>query len=159
MPINIRTARREDVPTIFQFICDLAEYEKALAEVKCTPESLAASLWCESPVAHALMVEEHGQAIGYAIYFFNYSTWLAAKGLYLEDLYIDPAHRGKGGGIKIMQTLAKEAQKQGCQRFEWSVLDWNTPSIEFYEQLGAKAQNEWLGYRLEGANLDMLAKS
>ncbi len=159
MSICIRTARHEDAPQIFQFVCDLAEYEKALKEVKCTAESLADSLFSDTSVAHALMVEDHGQAIGYAIYFFNYSTWLAAKGLYLEDLYIDPAHRGKGAGIGMMKTLARQAKKQGCIRFEWSVLDWNTPSIDFYEAIGAQSQEEWLGYRLEGAALDLLASS
>jgi len=159
MSICIRTARHEDAPQIFQFICDLAEYEKALQEVKCTAESLAECLFSDASVAHALIVEENGQAIGYAIYFFNFSTWLAAKGLYLEDLYIDPAHRGKGAGIGLMKTLARQAQEQGCLRFEWSVLDWNTPSIEFYEAIGAQSQDEWLGYRLEGAALDLLASS
>jgi len=127
--------------------------------VKCTAESLAECLFSDASVAHALIVEENGQAIGYAIYFFNFSTWLAAKGLYLEDLYIDPAHRGKGAGIGLMKTLARQAQEQGCLRFEWSVLDWNTPSIEFYEAIGAQSQDEWLGYRLEGAALDLLASS
>jgi len=153
MSITIRTAHPEDVPQIFQFICDLAEYEKALHEVKCTPESLATSLFDDDSVAYTLIVEENGQAIGYAIYFFNYSTWLAAKGLYLEDLYVDPAHRGKGAGIKLMKYLAKTARESGCLRFEWSVLDWNTPSIEFYEAIGAASQDEWLGYRLDGRAL------
>ena len=103
------------------------------------------------------MLEERGQAIGYAIYFFNYSTWLAAKGLYLEDIYVDPAYRGKGAGQMLMNWLANTAVSQGCKRFEWSVLDWNTPSIEFYESLGARSQDEWLGYRLEGEALQRLA--
>ncbi len=158
MSISIRTARREDAPQIFQFICDLAEYEKALKEVKCTTESLAESLFSDDSVAHALMIEDHGQAIGYAIYFYNFSTWLAAKGLYLEDLYIDPAHRGKGAGIGLMKTLARQAQEQGCLRFEWSVLDWNTPSIEFYEAIGAMPLKEWIGYRLDGEELEKFGK-
>jgi len=158
MSISIRTARLDDVPQIFQFICDLAEYERALQEVKCTPESLVESLFCETSVASVLIVEDHGQAIGYAIYFFNFSTWLAAKGLYLEDLYIDPAHRGKGAGIKLMKFLAKEARRQGCQRFEWSVLDWNTPSREFYESFGAKSMKEWVSYRLEGEALESFGR-
>ncbi len=159
MPINIRAAVPADTPQIFQFICDLAEYEKAPNEVKCTPESLGESLFCNPPTAYALMIEENGQPVGYAIYFYNYSTWLAAKGLYLEDVYVDPVHRGKGAGIKLMKMLAKKARKQGCKRFEWSVLDWNTPSIEFYNAIGAKPQDEWLGYRLEGEALDLLASS
>lgn len=157
MTLNIRPASPEDVTQIHQFICDLAEYEKALDEVKCSVSSLEQSLFCENPTAFALMLEDNGQPIGYAIYFFNYSTWLAAKGLYLEDLYVDPTHRGKGAGIKMMKALAKIAQEQACKRFEWSVLDWNAPSIEFYEAIGAKAQDEWLGYRLEGAALGKLA--
>jgi GNAT superfamily N-acetyltransferase len=157
MPITIRKAIPADTPQIFQFICDLAKYEKAPNEVKCTPESLAASLFCDPSTAYALMIEDKGQPIGYAIYFYNYSTWLAAKGLYLEDLYVDPAHRGKGAGILLMKMLAKKARAQGCKRFEWSVLEWNTPSIEFYNAIGAQPQNEWLGYRLEGEALDLLA--
>jgi GNAT superfamily N-acetyltransferase len=159
MPIAIRSARTDDIPQIFQFICDLAEYEKALHEVKCSRQSLEESLFGPGAVAYPLMVEENGRPIGYAIYFFNYSTWLAAKGLYLEDLYVDPDFRGRGAGIKLMKYLAKEAVEQGCQRFEWSVLDWNTPSIEFYEAIDAQSQNEWLGYRLEGEPLGRLANS
>ena len=157
MSITIRSANAEDVPQIFQFICDLAEYEKALHEVKCTPQSLVGSLFGPGTVAYTLVVEENGRSIGYAIYFFNYSTWLAAKGLYLEDLYVDPEFRGKGAGIKLMKHLAKEAIAQGCRRFEWSVLDWNTPSIEFYEAIGAKSLNKWLGYRMEGESLAKFA--
>ena len=157
MTINIRPAVPGDATQIFRFICDLAEYEKALDQVKCSEQSLQQSLFEESPSAYALVIEYGGRAIGYAIYFFNYSTWLAAKGLYLEDLYIDPAYRGKGGGIAAMKKLAQIAQQHGCLRFEWSVLDWNTPSIEFYESIGAQAQKEWLGYRLEGAALTDLA--
>ena len=154
MPITIRIARPEDSPQIFQFICDLAEYEKAREAVKCTVESLSESLFNRNAVAQTLIVEDDKQAIGYAIYFFNYSTWLAAKGLYLEDLYIDPDHRGKGAGIMLMKYLAKEARTQDCQRFEWSVLDWNTPSREFYESFGAKPMEEWVSYRLEGGALE-----
>lgn len=157
MPLNIRRATPEDTKQIYQYICDLAEYEKALDEVKCNEASLKESLFGQPTVAYALMIEDDDEAIGYAIYFYNYSTWLAAKGLYLEDLYVDPRHRGKGAGIAMMKALAGIAQAQNCGRFEWSVLDWNTPSIEFYEAIGAKAQNEWLGYRLEGEALATLA--
>jgi GNAT superfamily N-acetyltransferase len=158
MSITIRSAHAEDIPQIFQFICDLAEYEKALHEVKCTPESLLESLFGSGTVAFTLMVEDHGRPIGYAIYFFNYSTWLAAKGLYLEDLYVDPDSRGKGAGIKLMKHLAKEAVEQGCRRFEWSVLDWNTPSRSFYESIGSKSMKEWISYRLDGEELEKFGR-
>ncbi len=157
MTINTRPAKPGDTTQIFQFICDLAEYEKALDQVKCSEQSLKQSLFEERPTAHALVIEYADRAIGYAIYFYNFSTWLAAKGLYLEDLYIDPVYRGKGGGIAAMKRLAQIARDNGCKRFEWSVLDWNTPSIKFYESIGARAQSEWVGYRLEGVALADLA--
>jgi len=159
MNYQLRVAVTNDAPQIHQFICDLAEYEKALKEVKCTPESLAKSLFCDAPAGYAMMIELSGVAVGYVIYFYNYSTWEAARGLYLEDLYIDPAYRGRGAGMQTMRRLAAMAIEQGCVRFEWSVLDWNTPSIEFYESLSAQAQSEWLGYRLEGEALSKLAHS
>lgn len=158
MSLSIRPAAISDVPQIHQFICDLAEYEKALSSVKCSPESLVASLFDDNAIAYAMMIEEQGTPIGYVIYFYNYSTWEAARGLYLEDLYVDPAYRGKGAGMLAMQSLAALAVDKGCKRFEWSVLDWNKPSIDFYEAIDAKAQSEWVGYRLEGRALMMLAR-
>ena len=158
MPLNIRSAVAADVPQIHQFICDLAEYEKALSSVKCSPESLARSLFDDDAIAYAMMIEENAAPIGYVIFFYNYSTWEAARGLYLEDLYVDPTYRGKGAGMLAMQTLAALAIEKGCKRFEWSVLDWNKPSIDFYEAIGAKAQSEWIGYRLEGEALASLVK-
>ena len=159
MSIRIRSANPEDCVQIHRFISDLAAYEKALDKVECTAQSLRESLFEDVPSAYALIVEGQGQAIGYAIYFFNYSTWLAARGLYLEDLYIDPAYRGNGAGLAVMRHLAETAVRLGCKRFEWSVLDWNTPSIAFYESLGAQSQEEWLGYRLEGTALSQLANT
>lgn len=159
MTINVRVAVKDDSPQIYQFVCDLAQYEKALDEVKCTAESLAESLFGADSVAYALMVEEDGRALGFAIYFYNYSTWLAAKGLYLEDLYVDPADRGKGAGLLLMKTLARIAEIENCGRFEWNVLDWNAPSIAFYEAIGAQSQDEWLGYRLAGQALSNFARS
>ena len=157
MSLSIRPAVLADMPQIHQFICDLAEYEKALSSVKCSPESLARSLFDDAAIAYAMMIEENGTPIGYVIYFYNYSTWEAARGLYLEDLYVDPAYRGKGAGMLAMQTLATLAIDKDCKRFEWSVLDWNKPSIDFYEAIEAKAQSEWIGYRLEGDALARLA--
>jgi len=158
MSITVRAATEADVPQIHQFICDLAEYEKALSCVKCSPQSLAESLFDTEAVAYAMMLEIDRQAVGYVIYFYNYSTWEAAKGLYLEDLYVDPAYRGKGAGMAAMRALAKLAVEQSCKRFEWSVLDWNTPSKSFYESLGAKCMKEWESYRVEGKALNMLAE-
>lgn len=158
MSISIRPAVLADAPQIHQFICDLAEYEKALSSVKCSPESLSRSLFEDDAIAYAMMIEADGVPIGYVIYFYNYSTWEAARGLYLEDLYVDPAHRGKGAGMLAMQSLAALAIDKDCKRFEWSVLDWNKPSIDFYEAIGAKAQSEWIGYRLEGEALENMAK-
>lgn len=158
MSLSIRAAISSDVPHIHQFICDLAEYEKALSSVKCSAESLAKSLFEDGSIAYAMMIELADVPVGYVIYFYNYSTWEAARGLYLEDLYVDPAYRGKGAGMLAMQTLAAIAIERGCKRFEWSVLDWNKPSIDFYEAIGAQAQSEWIGYRLEGKLLEKLAK-
>ena len=159
MPITIRNARREDAQRIYQFICDLAEYENAIEEVQCDARSLAQSLFDDGGTARALMLEEDNQAIGYAVYFYNYSTWTGTRGIYLEDLYVDPAHRGKGAGLLVMKTLARQALAEGCRRFEWAVLDWNRPSIDFYEAIGASHQREWLNYRLGGEALERLGRS
>ncbi len=153
MSLIVRKAQPEDAAQIFKFICDLAEYEKALNEVKCTAASLQASLFADNAIAYGLIAEDAGKPVGFAIYFYNYSTWWAAKGLYLEDLYVDQAQRGKGAGLALIKACASIAIQEGCKRFEWSVLDWNTPSIEFYHSLGAKPQDEWIKYRLEGEAL------
>ena len=157
--VEIRPATAEDAALILRFITDLAIYENAEDEVIATESDIKDSLFASDSTASALICNIDNEAVGFAVYFFNYSTWLAAKGLYLEDLYVDPHFRGKGAGIKLMKHLAKEAVEQGCQRFEWSVLDWNTPSIEFYEAIDAQSQDEWLGYRLEGEPLGRLANS
>lgn len=157
--IKIRPATEHDAGLILQFIIDLARYEKAEHEVKATEATIQQSLFSESSVTQALICEKDGQPIGYAVYFFNYSTWLAKHGLYLEDLYISPAARGSGAGKAMLQHLAKVAVDKGCGRFEWSVLDWNEPAIQFYQSLGAKPQDEWVGYRLSGQALLDLAKS
>ena len=157
MPITIRNAERGDAQQIFQFICDLAAYENAIESVECDAEGLAQSLFDDSGTVNALILEEDGLAIGYAVYFYNYSTWTGTRGIYLEDLYVDPAHRGKGAGLLAMKVLAHRALAEGCKRFEWAVLDWNRPSIDFYETIGASHQHEWLNYRLDGKALETLA--
>ncbi|TBU96492.1 GNAT family N-acetyltransferase [Stutzerimonas kirkiae] len=159
MSISIRPATSADAPLILRFITDLAIYEKAEHEVKTDVAGLQATLFAADGPASALIVEHDGQPIGYAVYFYNYSTWLGCKGLYLEDLYISPESRGAGAGKATLQYLSRLAVSEGCGRFEWSVLDWNQPAIDFYQSLGARPQDEWVGYRLTGEALQRLARS
>lgn len=158
MSIVIREAKSSDAAVILNFIKELARYEKAEHEVLATEATIKESLFGKSSTTHALLCEKDGKAIGFAVYFFNYSTWLAKHGLYLEDLYVSQESRGTGAGKALLKHLAKIAVDKGCGRFEWSVLDWNTPAIEFYNSIGAKPKEEWLGYQLTGSALINLAK-
>lgn len=153
MTLTIRPATSGDAALILRFITELAIYEKAEHEVKTDAAGIADSLFGEESASHALICEHSGEPIGYAVYFFNYSTWLGKHGLYLEDLYISPEARGLGAGKALLKYLARHAVERGCGRMEWSVLDWNTPAIEFYESMGAKPQEEWTTYRLTGKAL------
>jgi GNAT superfamily N-acetyltransferase len=157
MNLSIRNAGVDDAALILHFIRELAIYENAEDQVEATPETLAASLFGRGSPSRALICEQDGQAIGFAVYFFNYSTWQARKGLYLEDLFVLPSARGQGAGRRLLQRLAGIAVAEGCGRFEWSVLDWNQPAIGFYESLGAKPQSEWVRYRLHGQALRRFA--
>lgn len=158
MSLHIRPANPEDAELILRFIIDLAIYEKAEHEVKTDAAGLRDSLFGEGSSSHALICEQDGVPIGYAVYFFNYSTWLGKHGLYLEDLYVSPEARGCGAGKALLQHLARIAVDRGCGRFEWSVLDWNQPAIDFYQSFGARPQDEWTSYRLTGqALLDFAA--
>ena len=157
--INIREASSNDCALILEFIKGLAEYEKALAEVKTSEQDLRTALFCDHPKAFALVCSIGDTPVGFALYFFNYSTWTGKFGLFLEDLYISPEHRGSGAGKALLKHLAQLAIAKDCGRFEWNVLDWNEPSIKFYESFGAKAQNEWVGYRLAGDDLKAFAES
>ena len=157
--LQIRAATINDASQIMQFIVELAEYEKARDEVKASVENIEQSLFSDSATAKALICELDDQAIGFAVYFYNYSTWLGCNGIYLEDLYVTPNSRGSGAGKALLRYLAKKAVDEGCGRLEWIVLDWNTPAIEFYESFGAKAQNEWIDYRLTGDALKAFAES
>lgn len=158
MSLHIRPATPDDAELILSFITDLAIYEKAEHEVKTDAAGIRDSLFAEGSTAHGLICENDGQPIGYAVYFFNYSTWLGKHGLYLEDLYVSPDARGLGAGKALLRHLAQLAVARGCGRFEWSVLDWNTPAIDFYESFGARPQSEWTTYRLAGhALLDFAA--
>jgi GNAT superfamily N-acetyltransferase len=152
-PIEIRAAGVGDVPLILRFIRELAAYEKAEHEVLATQESLRQSLFGDAARARALICRVAGVDAGFAVYFFNYSTWQGRRGLYLEDLYVAPAHRGAGAGKAMLQHLARIAVAKNCGRFEWSVLDWNEPAIAFYRSIGAVAMDEWVRYRLAGEAL------
>ncbi|PZQ30032.1 MAG: GNAT family N-acetyltransferase [Ectopseudomonas oleovorans] len=160
MSLTIRPATPDDAELILRFITELAIYEKAEHEVKTDAAGIRDSLFADGSTAHGLICEHNGQPIGYAVYFFNYSTWLGKHGLYLEDLYVSPEARGLGAGKALLRHLAQLAVARDCGRFEWSVLDWNTPAIDFYESFGARPQSEWTTYRLTGqALLDFAAGS
>jgi len=156
--ISIRPAVSNDCKVILHFITELAIYEKAEHEVLATEESIKQSIFSENSQVFALICEHQGEAIGIAIYFYSYSTWLAKSGLYLEDLYISQAFRGQGAGKKLLKHIANIALDNDCARFEWRCLDWNQPSRDFYESVGAVAQSEWVGYRLTGKALSDFAK-
>ena len=159
MTTLVRPANLNDVDQIMNFIIELAVYEKAEHEVLSSPEHIRDTLFCKNAKAHCLIAEIDGVTVGYAIYFFNYSTWLGKHGIYLEDLYVSQNIRGHGAGKTLLKELAKIAVARDCGRVEWSVLDWNTPAIEFYEALGAKPQDEWTVYRLTGEALSEFANS
>ncbi|KAJ8469113.1 hypothetical protein ONZ51_g9219 [Trametes cubensis] len=167
-PYFIRPATVEDVDAILQLVVALAIYEKAEDSVKATPELYRKNLF-ETPYAHTLLAfsgtpDAPGKAIGLAMYFFNYSTWTGKPGLYLEDLFVDPACRGQGVGKALFAELGKVAEEKvnndtDCARIDWQVLKWNQPSIDFYEKtLGATAMTEWMGMRLEGSQIENLRK-
>ncbi|MES1932648.1 acetyltransferase [Salinisphaera shabanensis T35B1] len=157
--LQIRAAERADVPLILRFVRELAIYEKALDGVVATEATVEQSLFDDGARAFAFICEDAGDPVGFAVCFYSYSTWLARNGLYLEDLYVTPEARGRGAGKALLQYLARLAVDQGCGRFEWSVLDWNTPAIDFYESVGARPQSEWTTYRLAGDTLTRFAQS
>lgn len=157
--ISIRNASVGDVGLILHFVRELAIYEKAEHEVLADEDAIRSSIFGEGSRVDALICEQQGEPVGFAVYFYNYSTWLGKMGLFLEDLYVSPEYRGNGAGIALLQHLARIAVERDCGRFEWNVLDWNEPSIKFYESLGAEPLNEWVGYRLTGQALQNLAAS
>ncbi|RYD82819.1 MAG: GNAT family N-acetyltransferase [Verrucomicrobiaceae bacterium] len=154
---SIRPATEDDLPTIFGFIHALAEYENLSHEIVATPESLRAHLFGAPRRAEVLLACEENTPVGLAIFFHNFSTFLAQPGLYVEDLFVLPEHRGKGHGRALMIALARLAVERGCGRFEWTVLDWNKPSIDFYRSLGAESKSEWNIQRVSGSALRELA--
>ncbi len=148
MSLQLRPARVEDTAVILGFVRELAEYEKLLDKCVATEEGLARQLFGERPMAEVILAEWNGEPVGFALFFHNFSTFLAKPGIYLEDLYVRPTMRGKGIGKALLLELARMGKERGCGRLEWSVLDWNTPSIEFYKGLGAVAQDDWTTFRL-----------
>ncbi len=158
MSLTIRAATRADVPVILALIRDLATYEREPDAVVATEDDLLREGFGASPSFEVLLAEWGGETIGFALYFFSFSTWRGRQCLFLEDLFVRPEHRGHGAGLALMRALAREAVEKSCPRFVWNVLDWNEPSIAFYEKLGAKVLREWLTVRLEGEALAALAR-
>ncbi|MCU7496581.1 MAG: GNAT family N-acetyltransferase [Ignavibacteria bacterium] len=156
--ISIRKACKSDTPLILSFIRQLAEYEKMSGEVVATQELLEEVLFGEYPSAEVVLAYCGSAPAGFAIYFFNFSTFLGRPGLYLEDLFVSPELRGKGIGKALLVHLAGIAVNKKCGRFEWSVLDWNEPAIKFYRSLGARPMDEWTVFRIDGEGLKKLAE-
>jgi GNAT superfamily N-acetyltransferase len=157
--IEIRPAHVEDVPIILGLIRDLATYERAPDEVTATEEQLVDVLFGERPAAEVLLAFAGKSAVGFAVFFYNFSTWLGRPGLYLEDLFVKPEMRGKGYGRALLVELAKIARDRECGRMEWAVLNWNEPAIKFYRTLGAKPMDEWTVFRLTSDEIAQLAES
>ena len=155
--LNLRPATPADVPQILRFIRDLAAYEREPDAVHATEAHLLRDGFGETKRFHCLIAEWNALPAGFALYFHNYSTWRGHAGIYLEDLYVSPEHRGKGIGKALLRHLARVAVDQGCPRLEWDVLAWNTPAIAVYESIGAGTQSEWRIMRLSGEALTQLA--
>ena len=157
MAFIIRKAEAKDIATIFDLIKKLAVYEKLENDVITSEKELCENIFNKN-FAKVLIAEEDEKPVGFALYFYNFSTFVGKPGIYLEDLFVEPEFRGKGYGKALLIELAKIAQAENCGRFEWSVLDWNTPSIEFYKSLGAKPMDEWTVFRLDKDGIENLAK-
>ena len=156
---KIRDATISDVPIILHLIRDLATYERAPNDVVATEQGLREVLFGPDPSAKVVLIFEGEEAIGFAVYFFNFSTWLGRPGLYLEDLFVKPETRGRGYGRALLVHLAKIARDHGCGRMEWAVLDWNEPAIQFYRKLGATPLEDWTVFRLTQDGINRLAES
>ncbi len=156
--MKIRPARKDEASIILQLIKDLAEYEKAPDEVKTSEKEIIETIFADNPKVFCDLVEVDGDIAGMAIWFLNYSTWQGKHGIYLEDLYVKPEYRGRGYGKALLQHLAGICNERGYGRFQWWVLDWNSPAIEFYRSLGAEAMSEWTVYRVSGLPLRRLGE-
>ena len=158
MTLRLRPADPSDLHVIAELIRGLARFEKLEHEVKFTEEMLAVGLFGPRPYAEAVLAEEDSLPVGFALFFHNFSTFLARPGIYLEDLFVLPEHRGRGIGRALLAHLARLAAERGCGRLEWAVLDWNSEAIAFYERLGARPNTDWTIYRVAGEALDLLAR-
>jgi GNAT superfamily N-acetyltransferase len=157
--MTVRPMRPEDVPAVVALVRELADYEKALHEALLTEEQLTGALFGDSPALFGHVAEADGQVVGMALWFRNFSTWRGTHGIYLEDLYVQPGYRGSGLGKELLRTLAAVCVERGYSRLEWSVLDWNTASIEFYEAAGAVPMDEWTVFRLTDDALTTFAEN
>jgi GNAT superfamily N-acetyltransferase len=155
--LTLRAATVDDVPLIRQLVRELAEYEREPESAVATEEDLRRDGFGPQPYFHAVIAEWEGAPVGFALYFFNYSTWQGRPGLYLEDLFVRPAHRGKGVGKALLRHVARVALERNCGRLVWTVLDWNEPAIRFYESLGGQIKREWLTVRVDGEAMAALA--
>ena len=157
--MSVRPIRPDDVPAVVGLVRELAEYERAAHEVRLTEDQLTAALFGESPKLFGHVAELNGDVVGMALWFLNFSTWRGTHGIYLEDLYVQPASRGRGLGRELLRTLAEVCVERGYSRLEWSVLDWNTPSIDFYTAAGAVPLDGWTVYRLTDDALSGFARA
>ncbi len=155
---TIRPATKTDIPLVLQLIRDLATYERAPADVTATEEQLTEVLFGQKPAAEVLLMFEESMPVGFAVFFHNFSTWLGRRGLYLEDLFVKPEHRGKGYGRALLVKLAEIARDRNCGRMEWAVLNWNEPAIQFYKKIGAGPLDEWKIFRLTRDGIGQLAE-
>jgi GNAT superfamily N-acetyltransferase len=156
--LSLRPATRDDVSTLLRFIRELADYEREPDAVVATEEDLLRDGFGDAPRFHAILAEWEGTPVGFAFYFFQYSTWTGRPTLYLEDLFVTPGHRKRGIGVALMRRLAREALRAGCKRFQWAVLDWNEPAFRFYEALGARVIADWRTVRIDGDAIAALAE-
>ena len=157
MTLELREARRDEVPLVLSFIRRLADYEKLAHEVDATEEGVAAALFAEHPHVFCVLAFLKGAPVGFAIWLYNFSTFRGRHGIWLEDLFVEPGHRGRGIGKELLKYLARRCRSEGLPRLQWWVLDWNEPSIAFYRRLGAELMADWAVYRVSGPALDRLA--
>lgn len=157
--LAVRRATPADVPVILQLVRDLATYEREPESARATEEDFLRDGFGDHPAFSVHLATWEGEVVGFALWFFTYSTWTGTRCLHLEDLFVKPEHRKRGAGLALMRTLAREAVATHCKRFIWQVLDWNEPSIAFYEKLGANVMREWVAVRMEGEALATFARS